>query len=143
MRNLKASTLAAILLALHPFLPSTAAAQAPGLVVELNKLEADETGCRAWLVFENATGHAFEALTLDFVVFDGEGVISKRLAVNAAPLAADRTSVKAFDLTGLACGDIARLLLNGMTECRHAGGGPEDCMALVSARSKAGVDLVL
>lgn len=45
--------------------------------VELNKLEGVGGSCRAYFVFANGTDRADEALKLDLVIFDRDGVIAK------------------------------------------------------------------
>jgi hypothetical protein len=109
--------------------------------VELNKLESQNSACLAYLVFENNTGHSFSDLTLDLVMFDKQGIIINRLAVNAAPVAAEKTSVKLFDIEDLACEEIGSILLNGVLDCRDEGGKVPNCVALLSPSSRANVAL--
>jgi len=70
--------------------PAMPAAAAAGVTVELNKLEAQGEDCRAYLVFENATADAFTSLKLDLVLFDSDGIIARRLAIEGGPLPAGR-----------------------------------------------------
>jgi len=119
-----------------------ALADGSAIGVELNKLEAVDGACRAFLVIENGTGAAFEALALDLVVFDADGVIAERLAVDLAPLAAGKTSVKAFDIAGLACAEAGRFLMNGVLDCRSAGDGGDACAAPVTPRGRGGLAFV-
>lgn len=113
----------------------------PGsLRVELNKLEALESACRAYLLFENGTDLQFSSLKLDLVMFDPEGVINRRLAVEGGPLPAGKTSVKLFDIDGVACGSVDRVLLNGILACRDAQGDRSDCLALIETGSRSSAD---
>jgi len=121
-----------------PALPAASA----GLSVELNKLETQGEDCRAYMVFENATDSAFTALKLDLVLFDADGVIARRLAVEGAPLPAGKTVVRLFDIARLACGRIGRVLLNDVLACAGQAGAREDCLAIVEPRSKAGAGFV-
>lgn len=107
--------------------------------VELNKLEPQDNACRAYLVFANQTEQSFTGLTLDLVMFDQDGIIAKRLAVNAAPLPADKTSVKLFDIEGLACTDIGRILINDALDCQNTSGTVEDCVTLIGPSSRSEV----
>src|SRR3546814_7646809 len=68
------------------------AEEAPHLAIELNKLETVGEGpaCRVYLVFQNTTPQDFEKLRLDLVVFGTDGVVAKRLSVDAAPLPASK-----------------------------------------------------
>lgn len=125
-------------LALH----AVALAEEAGVAVELNKLEQVEDACRAFLVIENGLEAGFETLALDLVVFDADGVIAERLAVDLAPLAAGKTSVKAFDIAGLACAEAGRFLMNGVLDCRTAGDGGDACAAPVTPRGRGGLAFV-
>jgi hypothetical protein len=117
---------------------ATASAATPQLEIELNKLEAVDGACRAYLVFRNTTEATFSSLRLDLVLFGKDGVIARRLAVEAAPLAAGKTSVKLFDVQGLTCGDVGQMLLNDIVACKDATGDRADCAALVKPLSKTG-----
>ena len=130
-------------LAMLGCLAKGAAAMAePGEIsIELNKLEPGETSCQPYLVVENGTEHAFSSLKLDLVMFDVDGVIARRVAVDAAPLRRRKMTVKVFDLDDLACDRIGRMLLNGLTSCEtEAAVG--DCLDLISTRSQADVPFI-
>ncbi len=122
----------------------TAAAQAAEteVSVELNKLEPNGGACRAYLVLENGTARSFEALKLDLVMFDTEGIVAKRLAVQTAPLAAGKTSLKVFDMAGLPCERVGRLLLNNVMDCTDADGARDDCLDLLSASQRGAVPFI-
>lgn len=113
----------------------------PGtLRVELNKLEALESACRAYLLFENGTDLEFRSLKLDLVMFNPEGVINRRLAVEGGPLPAGKTSVKLFDIEGVTCDSVDRVLLNGILACSDAQGDRSDCLALIETGSRSSAD---
>jgi hypothetical protein len=112
-------------------------AAAQEINVELNKLEQVEGACRAYLVFDNSAGPAIEALQLDLILFDRDGVISRRLAVDTAPLRASKTTVKLFDIPDLGCDDIHRILINEVHECRTVAGPQSDCIERLRPSSRA------
>lgn len=113
----------------------------PGnLRVELNKLEPMESACRAYLLFENGTSGDFGSLKLDLVMFNPEGVINRRLAVEGGPLPAGKTSVKLFDIEDVACTSVNRVLLNGVLACSDAQGERNDCLALIETGSRSSAD---
>lgn len=105
---------------------------ASGVSVELNRLEPKDNSCQISIVVANAADKALDSLKLDLVFFDKQSVISKRLAVEAGPVRASKTSVKLFNAADAKCEDIGRVLLNDVTAC----GGAEDCLALVSTSSR-------
>jgi len=136
---LKSSVIAIAMLGLAA---SPAAAQEPGIGLELNKLEPADRACRAYLVTENRTARAFTSLNLDLVMFGPDGVIARRLAVETAPLPADKTTVKAFNIAGLDCGAIGRVLLNGVLACEDAQGERDDCLAMLDTAAKGELSFV-
>jgi hypothetical protein len=113
------------------------------LNVELNKLEPRGDACRLYLVFVNDTARDFSAFKLDLVLFGQEGVIAKRLAVDAAPLKARKTSVRLFDLPQIDCAGIARILVNDVLECRVGSQDVSECQSMVTVSSRAEVELLM
>jgi len=124
------------------FIASAAGAQDKGLHVELNKLEDVGDACRAYLVFENAMDADFSAFKIDFVIFDGNGVITKRLAVDVAPLRPGKTTVKLFDIPGAACADTGRVLINDVIECRDGEQQRRNCVGFMTPASRTDAKLV-
>ena len=113
------ATLATVmLLACDPAIAQQNAETSPSFGVELNKLEQTGAACRSYMVLSNRTGVTLDQLSLDLVVFDTDGVIDRRLAVELGPVQAGRTRVKVFDMAGLDCGRVARVLLNDVLTCR-------------------------
>ncbi|GLK76942.1 hypothetical protein GCM10008171_21960 [Methylopila jiangsuensis] len=106
---------------------------APGVTLELNRFEPRDNACRISLVAKNGGEKALESLKLDLVFFDKDGVISRRLAVEAGPLRADKTTVKLFEATDVSCAAVSRVLLNDVTAC---GADGTDCLDLVSVSSR-------
>lgn len=118
------------------------AAGAEGLKIELNKLEEADGACRAYLLFENMTAGSFQSLKLDLVMFGLDGVITKRLAIEGGPLPKDKTSVKLFEIGGLKCETIGRILLNDVINCQDSAGDKMDgCIEIVTTSSKHKVPL--
>lgn len=118
------------------------AAPAQKVGVELNKLEDQDKGCRAYFVFDNPTATSFESFKLDLVMFGSEGVIQRRLAVEAAPLRAEKKTVKLFDIAGMPCASISSVLLNDVLTCRDRSGEQQDCIARVAVGSRVSATLV-
>jgi len=112
------------------------AVHAQTLTVELNKLEPRQMDCRAYLVLENGTPDRFSSLKLDLFLFDPEGIVDRRVALQAAPIEGGKTTVKVFDLKDRSCGGIGRMLLNDVSECRTGGDLRTDCLAQIVARSR-------
>ena len=151
-----ALTMAALLAGSTAFsLPARAADTLP---VELNKLEpipqaaggtasgVPASGCRAYIVARNPDAQPLEQLRLDLVLFGTDGVIARRLAVDLGPLGAEKTAVRLFDLPGLGCADIGRVLVNDVLACRTGGATPADqdkaaCLDRLTLTSRAAAPL--
>jgi hypothetical protein len=106
----------------------------------VNEEHAD--GCRVHLVVENASPRAYSSYRLDLVIFARDGVIARRLALETAPLRANKTMVKEFALNGLACAGVGRILLNDVSACVSAEVHMDDCVASTRISSRAAVAFV-
>ena len=124
------------------FTAVTALAADSGVSVELNKLEPQDAACRAYFVLENRSPIAFSALKLDLVMFDNDGIVTKRLAAELGPLPLEKTSLKVFDMEDLPCTGLGRLLLNDVTACEDESGPRADCLALLSASTRVPVPFI-
>ena len=141
LRN-RAGFFAVSTLSLVASLTSGALAQpSSNLAVELNKLETYDKGCRAYVVINNTSDVAFQSVKLDLVLFQPDGVIARRFAVDLAPLKSAKKTVKLFDIEGLACDKIASVLVNDVMECKTDTGAVNDCLTKMSLSSVAGAPL--
>lgn len=111
------------------------------LSVELNKLEPQGTGCRAYVVVQNDSPTPYQTFKLDLVLFQPDGIIGRRFAIDLAPLKPQKRSVKLFDLDGLACDKIGSLLINDVVECKSDSGPVDDCLAGMTVKSLTNVQL--
>lgn len=113
------------------------------LTVELNKFEPSDTGgCRAFFLFRNDSGKAFEGFEMSLAILDGDGVIDRLLNIDAAPLPVARTTLKLFEIPELACTDISEILLHAIETCRPQNEDNIDCFPLVSLVSRTPAPLV-
>ena len=110
------AAVAACLLAVVAHAQDNPAATAPaqpessdGITLELNKLEKSDKGCRAYVVVTNTTTTAYEAFKLDLVMFQSDGIVGRRFALDLAPVRPDKRSVKLFDLDGAQCDEHRQL----------------------------------
>lgn len=107
------------------------------VAIELNKLEDATDACTTYIVVKNDDSVAYDAFQLDLVFFAPDGVIRDRLLVEAGPLRAGKTVVKLFDIPGVACKDVGRVLVNDVTECTAGGSAVEGCVDKVALSSRA------
>ena len=124
-------------------LPAAAPAETGRLTVELNKFEEIEGGgCRAFFLFRNETGQSFDGFEMSLAILDGHGVIGRLLSINAAPLPLERTTLKLFEIPGIACGDISEVLLHEMTACQPQNEAEMDCFPILELNSRTPAALV-
>jgi len=118
-----------------------ALADPPKLSVELNKLEAKDAGCRAYVVVQNDETTGYQTFKLDLVLFQQDGVIGRRFAMDLAPLKPQKRTVKLFDLDNISCDKIGSFLINDVVECKTDAGPVENCLAGVTVKSLTNVQL--
>ena len=121
----------------------TAAAQEAGrLTVELNKFEDGDTGCSAFFLFRNKTDLTLEGFEMSLAILDSNGVIDRLLTIDAAPLSADRTTLKLFEVPELGCDAISEVLLHDIASCKPQNGDEMDCFPMVDLVSRTSAALV-
>lgn len=112
-----------------------------GISLELNKLETADKGCRAYVVVTNPTDTTYDAYKLDLVMFQPDGIIGRRFAVDLAPLRPSKRTVKLFELDGTQCDGIGSFLINDVMECRSSTGPVDDCLAGITVNSLTKVEI--
>jgi hypothetical protein len=118
--------------------------QAPSdnaITLELNKLETSEKGCRAYVVVSNPSSTTYDAYKLDLVMFQSDGIIGRRFALDLAPLRPSKRTVKLFELDNTSCDNIGSFLVNDVLECRSETGPVNDCLARLKVSSLTKVGL--
>ncbi len=132
---------AAIVLATAALAEDAQPKQDEGISLELNKLEASDKGCRAYVVVSNPTSTSYDAYKLDLVMFQPDGIIGRRFAVDLAPLRPSKRTVKLFELDGTKCDQIGSFLINDVMECRSDAGPVKDCLASMKVNSLTKVEI--
>ncbi len=112
------------------------AAAPQALRVELNRLESSGENCRAYFLIDNQKGQSWRSLKLDLFALDTDGIAAKRLAVEVGPVPANKTLIKLFDFTGLACPRLGRVLLNDVMACEGSADTREACLSAIETASK-------
>lgn len=119
-----------------------ASAQTDRLIVELNKFEAIDNGCRTFFLFRNQTVNTFQGFEMSLAILNEEGIIDRLLTVDAAPLPAERTTLKLFEIPETSCDGVGEILLHEISKCEPDRGEPIDCFDIVDLRSRAAAPLV-
>jgi hypothetical protein len=122
-------------------LPVTAqdATAAPSLALELNALQPSEGGCRITFLATNGLAGAIEKATFEVALFGTGGGIDRLVSLDFKALAKGKTKVLQFELAGLQCDAVSRVLVNDVTACEGEELTPDDCLANLetSTRTKA------
>lgn len=142
-RPFAAAAAIAILAAIRWIAPASAEAAetSAAAALQLNKLETYDKGCRAYIVVNNTSDAAYQSLKLDLVLFQTDGVIGRRFALDLAPLKAQKKTVKLFDLEGIACDKIGSFLINDVMECKTEAGAVPDCLQRLTTSTLTNVQL--
>ena len=111
------------------------------LLIELNKLEDTEQGCRSLVLFDNATGHELNRFRVDLILFDQDGVYARQLLLDMAPLHEDKKVVASFLLAEEPCASIGSILVNDLPRCENGAGAALDCVPLLKVESRTDVPL--
>lgn len=135
--------LAAAVFTLASILPFAATAQAneTNLTVELNKLETKNNGCVAYVVLQNETETRYQSVKVDLVLFQTDGIIGGRYAIELAPIKPKKRSVKLFPLPDVSCDQIGSFLINDIVECKSDAGPIDNCLAGLTVKSLTKVEL--
>lgn len=112
-------------------------AETPKISLELNKLEANDGACRAYVVLRNESAVAYDSFNPELLIFGVDGVIIKRLAVPFQAIPAGRTNVNLFDMKDVACDQVGEVLLNGFFDCKADGQALTDCVDRVELSSRS------
>lgn len=112
------------------------------IAVELNRVSAAEGACRLSLVFTNHLAVPVEALAIETVIFDRQGSVERFVVLKSRPLTPGKIRVQQFDMRGIPCEGIGKLLLNDVTECKAGDLAPAACLEKIAVTSRAGVPFV-
>lgn len=122
--------------------PEKSASQtSSGVHVELNKLEASDKGCRAYMVIDNPGENSYQSFKIDLVLFQTDGVIGKRFSIDLAPLKPKKKSVKLFEIDSVHCDKIGSFLVNDVMECKADSGPISNCLENLKASTLTNVQL--
>ena len=102
----------AAILALAFALP--ASAQEGGVTLDLNRLDDSGGACRLTFVADNALA-PLSSMVVETVLFDRAGRVAALMLFDFGALPMERRRVRQFDVAGIACADVAQVLVNGVS----------------------------
>jgi hypothetical protein len=111
-------------------------ADAPRLTLELNGAETIAGACRISLLVDNALPADLHALAIEAVVFDRAGAVTRLLTLDLQEAPKGRPRLRQFDLAGLDCAQVGRVLVNAVTSCTGLGLEPAACLNALDLRSR-------
>lgn len=124
--------------------PFAAAAQAqeaakPALALELNAVQPSDKGCRFTFVVNNGLGVDLTRVAYELALFDDAGSVDRLTVLAFKEMPAGKTKVSRFDIAGVDCGKVGRVLINEATECAGSGLEPAACMRDLKTSTRTSV----
>lgn len=113
---------------------------AGALSLELNAAQPSEKGCRLTFVVNNGLAADIRSASFELVLFDKDGVVDRITALSFKEMPEGKTKVSRFDLSGVECGKLGRVLINSVTECEGDGIQPDACSRQLKTSTKAGIE---
>jgi hypothetical protein len=113
------------------------AGENPALLLELNGAQPSDKGCRLTFVVTNNLGAELSKAAFEIALFNDAGVVDRLTVLDFNELPAGKTKVARFDLTGVDCTRISRVLVNHATECTGASIDPKACLAQLKPETKS------
>ncbi|QQR38072.1 hypothetical protein [Devosia rhizoryzae] len=123
------------------FLPVQAqeAAQA-GLSIELNAVQPADAGCRVTFLAVNGFDTNLDRASVETALFDGGGAIDRIVTLDFKALSPGKTKVLQFELAGLDCANLGRVLINDITACDGEGLDAATCLTGLTTSSRTDID---
>lgn len=106
------------------------------LSIELNDMTAKDTACRTTFLIKNDLSVGLEDLAFELVLFGKDQRIVQLITVSTGKLPRGKSRVKQFDLKGVDCSAVGRVLLNDIARCRGGDLTPETCLAAAKPSSR-------
>lgn len=110
------------------------------LSIELNAVQPADAGCRVTFLAVNGFDTALDRASVETALFDGAGAIERIVTLDFKALAPGKTKVLQFELAGLDCANLGRVLINDITACEGTGLEPGACLAGLVTTSRTDID---
>ena len=126
------------LLAIVLLVPGLAfAEEAPSLALELNALQPSDAGCRITFLATNGLGGPLDKTTFEVALFGAEGGLDRLVSLDFQKLTPGKTKVLQFELSGLDCTSVSRVLVNDVTACDGTEIAAAACLDHLTTSSRA------
>lgn len=111
------------------------------LSLDLNAIEQIDQACRLVFVATNATGKSITEMTLETVLFDGNGKVTRFTLFDFKALPKDKTRVRQFDLPDTQCTAVSRILINGAASCKGEALTGSECIDQLDVKSSTKTEI--
>ncbi|KKB09894.1 hypothetical protein [Devosia chinhatensis] len=112
-----------------------------GLSLELNAVQPADAGCRLTFLAVNGFEDTLERASVETALFDSDGAIERIVTLDFKALSPGKTKVLQFELAGLDCTNLSRVLINDITACDGEGLAADSCMQGLATHSRTNIDL--
>lgn len=121
---------------------ATSQPDAPFLSIELNTVEQQTGTCRLTFVAQNGLGVDVSAVVFETVLFGRADQVIDLTLFDFKHLPDGSPRVRQFDLAGVECASVGRVLLNDVHACTGANLTAELCAAELHWSSRADVEVL-
>lgn len=121
--------------------PALADEPSPGLSLELNTQESSQAGCLLTFMVTNPHPQDIKSAIFETVLLNTDGQVDRLTLFDFGALPANRPRVRQFQLDGLACEDLAKVLINGVNTC-DARGAQSDLCDSPETSSRTGTEVI-
>lgn len=118
---------------------ASAQVESEALVLELNSAQPSDKGCRLTFVVTNRLMGDLSHAAFEIALFNEQGVVDRLTVLDFRDLPAGKTKVTRFDLNGVDCAKISRVLVNHATECVGDKVETTACLRWLDPQSKASI----
>lgn len=112
---------------------------APGLAIELNAVQPGDGGCKVTFLAVNGFATELRRAAVETALFDATGAIERIVTLDFKALSPGKSKVLQFQLAGLDCANLGRVLINDITACDGDGLAPDACLAGLVTSSRAAI----
>jgi len=113
------------------------AQESRSLALELNALQPSDAGCRVTFLATNGLGSPLDKVTFEVALFGTDGGLDRLVSLDFQKLMLGKTKVLQFELSGLDCTSVSRVLVNDVTSCEGIDLAASACLDDLSTSSRA------
>jgi hypothetical protein len=109
------------------------------IAIELNGAEETSQACRLSFVIANGLEQGIDDMALELVLFDKDGRVDRFVVARTGKVPAGKSRVRQFDMSGVTCPAIARILVNDVKECTVPGLDTAGCADAITVASRSDI----